>query len=88
MTKKIIAFCWSLLCALGTIYAKTDNRFKRLTSETGLHLQTTLDRRFTANAVAHVGFQTRTGFEFGSDSRFNRIELAFSVNFSKVKGIT
>lgn len=88
MINKSTWLCLSLLWLSLTSIAQNNQKFKRLTSEIGINLQTTLDQRFTANAVQYTGFQTRTGFEFGTPQKFNRIELSFAKNFERWKNIS
>lgn len=87
MIKKSILLCLGLLWLYLSGTAQDNGKFRRLTSETGLNIQTTLDKRYTANATQYLGFQTRTGYEFGTSSKLNRIELSFSKNFQKEKGL-
>jgi len=75
-----LGFLWLSLSCI----AQDIGKFHRLISENGLNIQTALDRRFTANAQIHLGFHTKTGFEFGNSKKLNRIELHFAKNFEKL----
>jgi len=79
--------CLGLLWLSLSCIAQNTEKFRRLTSETGLNIQTTLDSRYTANPVQYLGFQTRTGYEFGAANKITRIELSFAKNFDKVEGV-
>lgn len=85
--KKSTWLCLILLWITLPSIAQNSGKFRRLTSETGLNIQTTLDSRYTANPVQYLGFQTRTGYEFGAANKINRIELSFAKNIEKVEGL-
>lgn len=74
-------FCLGLLWLSFSCIAQNNGKIRRLIFENGLNVHTALDQRFTTNAQTHIGFQTKTGFEFGKNQRLNRLEIHFAKNF-------